>query len=283
MKAPHIKLICAMLIFGSVGLFVRQIPLPSSAIALGRGLLGSIFLLAVALLTHLKWDKPNILRNLPLLLCSGAAIGFNWILFFEAYRYTTISAATLAYYCAPVFIVLLSPLFLKEQLTANKLLGIVLAMAGMVLVNGMMQGGIDPVRGMLFGLAAAVLYAAVVLMNKFIRNLSSLETTIVQIIAATVVLIPYVGLTEDSNLILPQGIGLLSLFIVGIVHTGIAYTIYFGAIKDLPAQTAAVLSYIDPVSALFFSAIFLQEWMNGWQWLGAALILGGAFLAEHKK
>jgi len=284
MMKAHLKLIIAMLIFGSIGLFVRQIPLPSSVIALCRGFSGSIFLLIAAVITKMSWNFPSIKRNLPLLIFSGAALGFNWILFFEAFRYTTVSAATLAYYCAPVFIVLLSPILLKESLTLNKIAGIAMAMLGMVLVNGMIQGGADPLKGMLFGLAAACFYASVVLMNKFIRDLSSLETTIIQMIAAAFVLLPYVILTEDiASLSLPQGTGLLCLFIVGIVHTGIAYTLYFGSIKELPTQTAAVFSYIDPVSALFFASIFLQEWMNSWQWLGALLILGGAVCMERKK
>lgn len=279
---PYFKLIGSMLLFGSIGLFVREIALPSSVIALCRAVLGGIFLLMAGLMMRVSWNWEAIRRNGLLLLFSGAAIGFNWIFLFEAYRYTTIGAATLAYYCAPLLIVLLSPFLLKEPLTSFKIGGVVLAMLGMYLVNGTMQGGTAPLVGMGYGLAAAALYASVVIMNKWIKELSALETTLIQLLAAAVVLLPYVLLIEGTAISPPSRMGLVCLLLIGIVHTGIGYTMYFGAVKKLPAQTLAVLSYIDPMSALFFAAVLLQEQMTMIQLCGAACILGGAFLSEWK-
>lgn len=275
-----LKVIAAMLIWGSLGLVVRNIDLPSAQIVLWRAILGGAFLLVVLLAGR---EKPNIAalkRNLPLLLCSGAVMGLNWALLFESYRYTTVSAATLSYYCAPVMVMLAAPFVLKEKLTAAKAVGVVMAMAGMVLLAGSGAGGTDPVRGVICGLAAAAFYATVMLLNKFVTGLSGLVATLVQLAGAGVVMLAYVTISGSANWTLPQGKGLAALLMVGVLHTGVALWLFFSALRTLPAQTSALLSYIDPASALFFSAVFLNEQLGLAQLAGAALILGGAAVGE---
>jgi RarD protein len=281
MKAK-IYLVLAMLTFGSIGLFVREIPLPSAQIAMTRGVIGSLFLLITSLFMKKKLSIASIKKNLFLLSASGAAIGFNWILLFEAYKYTTISNATLSYYFAPVFVVFLSPLVLKERLTKVKIVCILGAMAGMFLIAGSGNLGSFEAKeliGIGFGLSAAVLYASVVLMNKFMKDLTGLETTLVQLSTAALVLIPYVLL--QGNLQFKELVGKewFLLIFVGLIHTGIAYLVYFTVFQKLSSQTVAIFSYIDPISAIVMSAIFLGETMNGLQVLGGVLILGAAFLS----
>lgn len=281
MKAK-LSMITAMLIFGSIGLLVKGIPLTSAQIALTRGIIGSLFLFAASLLLKKKLSLSNIRRNLLLLIASGAAIGFNWILLFEAYKYTTIANATLSYYFAPVIVVFLSPVVLKERLTKRKILCILVAMAGMFLVAGNGNGEGFQMReliGIGFGLSAAVLYASVVCMNKFMKGLSGLETTLVQISTAALVLLPYVLIQGDIRLMELNTKEWILLLIVGIVTTGFAYLLYFTSFQELEGQTVAVFSYIDPISAIVMSAIFLGETLNILQICGGVLILGAAFLS----
>ena len=110
MNTPKLKFLGAMGIFGTVGIFVHYIPLPSATIAFCRGLLGVAFLLLFLLLTGKKLSLPDIKKHVWLLCLSGAAIGANWILLFESYRYTTVATATVCYYFAPLFLLLASPL-----------------------------------------------------------------------------------------------------------------------------------------------------------------------------
>ncbi|MDF2537291.1 MAG: protein of unknown function transrane [Herbinix sp.] len=270
----------SMLIFGSIGLFVRNIQLTSSEIAVARGFIGSIFILVVLVLTRQKFSWKAIRPNLVLLIASGTAIGINWILLFEAYRYTTISNATLSYYFAPVFVMFLSPFLLKEKLRAGKLLGIIGAVIGMFLIVGVESvPGNNHLLGITYGLLAAVFYASDILMNKFIKNLSGLETTIIQLTAASFVLLPYVLVTQKTAISLDMK-SLVLLLIVGVIHTGIAYILYFSAIKRLSGQTIAVLCYIDPISAILMSNIFLGEQLSALQITGGILILGAAFFHE---
>jgi drug/metabolite transporter (DMT)-like permease len=281
MNQAKLIYIGAMLIFGSIGLVSRNIQLASGQIALTRGLIGSIFLLFAsrALKVTLSWHtiKPNLL----LLILSGAGIGFNWILMFEAYKYTSIANATLSYYFAPVFVVLLSPFLLKERLTPIKAFCILAALGGMFLIVGIGGGeGKNHIIGIGYGLAAAVLYASVVILNKYLKGLSGLETTLIQISAATVVLSPYILITEQIEIFHIEGRSALFLILMGLFHTGLAYLMYFTGMKKLKGQTVAVLSYTDPISAILMSAVFLGEKLTILQLLGGILILGATLFSE---
>jgi len=277
----RLSLIASMCIFGTIGLVRRYLPVPSGFLAMARGLLGALFLLALVHLRGNRLDRDAIRPMLSRLLLSGAMIGFNWILLFEAYRYTTVAIATLCYYMAPVFILITVPFVLHERLTLRKALCILAALLGMALVSGVSgsAGAVDW-RGILCGLGAAVLYACVVIVNKFIRYVPAYNKTIVQIVTAGAVLIPYVIVVEGFSEVHFTPTVVLMLLLTGLVHTGCAYALYFGSIDALSAQTLALLSYLDPVIAILLSALVLRERMTGAQAIGAILILCAAVVAE---
>ena len=276
------KLTLSMVIFGTIGIFRRYIPLPSSLVAMTRGLTGMLFLLLVMVLRKRGMNRTAVRRKFAMLCLSGAAIGVNWILLFEAYNYTSVATATLCYYLAPMFVILASPLVVGERLTAKKLICVLAALLGMVFVSGVLEagGGSSDLKGVLLGLGAAVLYASVVLMNKQLGDVPAYDRTIVQLGSSAAVLLPYVLLTEDIGALTftPGTIGLL--LVVGVVHTGMAYAMYFGSLMQLKAQTAAILSYIDPVVAVLLSALVLREHMSLLSGLGAILVLGAAVVSE---
>lgn len=280
-----LKMILAMVIFGTIGLFVRQIPLSSTMIAMVRGAVGAIFLLIISGISRQPVSGESVKKNLLVLVLSGAAIGINWILLFEAYRYTTVATATLCYYLAPVIVTLLSPLVLGERLTGRKVVCAAAALLGMVMVSGVLKSG--PVgtgnfTGILFGIGAAVFYAAVILLNKFLKGIDSKDSTIIQLATAALVLLPYLLGTESVSFAGIPGTALVLLLVVGILHTGIAYRLYFSAVADLKGQTIAIFSYMDPVVAIFLSALVLGEHMDSWSVMGAVLILGSTFYSEWK-
>ena len=277
-----LKIIFAMVTFGTIGIFVRNIELPSTIIALARGIIGTLFLLLVVFAKGKGLDYGAIKRNLTILAASGACIGFNWILLFEAYRYTTVATATLAYYMAPIFVIMASPFVLKERLTATKGLCVAMALTGMVLVSGVVQSGMDGVdfTGILCGVGAASLYATVILLNKFIKNISAYDMTIMQLGLAALVLLPYTMVTENFGALSPDTNSLLLLAVVGVIHTGFTYAMYFSSIQGLKAQTVAIFSYIDPIVAIILSAVLLNESMDVYSMVGAVLVLGSTFVSE---
>ena len=273
----------SMLIFGTIGIFRRYIPLPSGFIAMVRGLLGGLFLTAFVKLKRENSGDRLSLSRIFWLAVTGAVMGFNWILLFEAYNHTTVAVATLCYYMEPTIVLLLSPLLFGERLTKKKMLCAVIAVIGMVLVSGVTgNDGIQSgnLKGVAFGLGAALLYSFVVIMNKTLSGINAWKKTIIQLISAGAVMIPYLLLTRGFSSVTFSRLTVLLLLVVGIVHTGFAYALYFGSMDGLKAQTIALLSYIDPVSALFFSAVFLREPLSPAGLAGAVMIIGSAIVSE---
>jgi RarD protein len=273
--SPRWMLIASMSIFGTLGIFVRNIPVSSGELALYRAVLAVLLISVFLLITKQKIPFANMKKELPLLLASGVAIGINWILLFEAYKYTTVSVATLSYYFAPVIVTLVCPILFKEKLTKKQFICFFMSTVGLVLITGLGEiGGGKDFLGILFGLGAAAFYATVILLNKFIRNVEGIHRTLLQFIAAVVTLVPYVLLTGGVTLGGLNGFGWANLLIVGLIHTGVTYCMYFSSLKELPGQKAAILSYIDPLVAVLISVTILGESMTLWQVIGGMLILG---------
>ena len=275
-KNPRLMMVVAMTIFGTLGLFVRNIPLSSGEIALYRAVMASVMIGLVLLVTKQKIPFAGMKKELPLLLISGVAMGFNWILLFEAYKYTTISVATLSYYFAPVIVTVACPVLFKEKMGAKQWICFVMSTVGIVLITGLgdLSGNNQHFLGILLGLGAACLYATVILLNKFIKKVEGLHRTFLQFVAAVIVLIPYVALTSGFHLENMGGLGWGSLLTVGLVHTGITYCLYFSSLKELPGQKAAILRYIDPLVAVLVSVAVLGESITLLQIIGGILILG---------
>ena len=274
------KILTSMAIFGTVGIFVRYIPMASAGIAFCRGVLGCVFLLLLMALTGKTPNLQDMKRNGWILAISGAAIGINWILLFEAYRYTTVAIATICYYLAPAFVTLASPL-VGEKLTVKKLVCIGVALVGMVFVSGVFQGNQESsFLGVALGVGAAVFYASVILLNKKLSPIGAYDKTLCQLGAASLVVAPYILLSGGMDFGAMPTLGWIKLGIVGVVHTGIAYALYFGGIRDVNAQTAAILSYLDPVLSILLSALILRERLDVFSAAGAVLILGSAMYSE---
>ena len=261
-----------MAVFGTIAPFVRRISVSSGELALYRAILGAALIGVYLLIRRENPFSAKLRREILLLLLSGGAMGINWILLFEAYRYTTVSTATLCYYFAPVIVTLLSPILFREALTPRQILCFFMATLGLVLITGVEGRG--NLTGILFGLGAAAFYAAVVLLNKYIRHTAGIQRTFLQFLAAIVILIPYVAATGGVTLSRLNSIGWVCLLVVGIFHTGITYCLYFSSLKAIPGQSAAILSYIDPLVAVLISVTVLQEPLSWRQALGGALILG---------
>lgn len=271
----------SMCIFGTISLAVRNIPLSSGETALMRAVIATVGILLYMLITRQKLSLSSAKADAPLLLLSGAMMGANWIFFFGALKYTTVAIATLSYYFSPVLVMILSPLLFREKLTAKQIVCFVFATIGLVLVIGV--GGGDSgnyMLGIAFGLIAAVLYTGIVLINKRIKNVTGMSRTILQFAAAIAVLIPYVAIDGGFHVHTLRGAGLISLLVLGLFHTGLAYCIYFSFVGKLRGQQVAILSYMDPVVAVIVSVAILGESITVGQIIGGVLILGFSLLNE---
>jgi len=282
MKKEKLLLAIIMIGFGSIGLFVKSVPFTSGQIALARGAIGSLFIFLYTLISKQKLSWTRIRPNLYLLILLGTLIGINWILLFQAYHYTTIPNATVLYYLAPVIMVILANRFLNEKLNAVRIFSILAALIGMVCIVGFDLNTVSAsdLTGFSFALGAAVLYATVITLNKFLKNINGIESTFVQLLFAAISLFPYVMLTDGFSLTGVSSTAIGLILFVGIFHTGISYTIYFTVVRKISNQTVAAYSYIDPVSAILMSTLFFHESMTPLQILGGVLILGATMVSE---
>ena len=279
-RMSQLSLAVAMVIFGTVPLVQHYIPLSSPMIALSRGLLGTLVLLLVMLIRRRRFDRKAVRANLVRILISGVVLGVNWIVLFESFRLTTVSVATLCDNFAPLFVVLVTPLIFKEKLTKEKIICVLVAAAGILFVSGFLgEVEIGNPKGVVLSLCSAVLYGTVMILNKTIVGVPAFEKTILQLGACAAALFPYVLLTEDFSAVQLDGLGLAMLLVAGVVHTGVAYLLYFGSMDGMRAQTVALMSYIGPCVSLLVSTLALKEPMTWLQGVGAVFILGAAFFS----
>ena len=273
--------VASMLIFGTIGVFRRYIPCSSAFLAFARGVTGGLFLLLFVRLGKKGGREKIPLRTFLWLAVSGAVMGINWILLFEAFNYTTVGIATLCYYMQPVIVTLLSPLIFREKLTLKKSLCAAAAILGMVLISGVIGGTpAGSPRGILLGLGAAVFYSIVVIMNKKAPGLNAYRKTTIQLLSAGLIMVPYMLLNGGTGIAGIGPTGILLLLAVCLIHTGLAYVLYFGSMDGLRAQSAAILSYIDPVTAFLLSALLLREPLSLPGIIGAVMIILSAVISE---
>lgn len=279
-KYDRLKMLIAMCIYGSIGIFIHEIQLPRAAIALFRGVCGGAFLILLFVITRRKFDFAALRGKMLPLVISGVLMGLNWVFLFVAYDYAGVAVSTLCYYTAPMFVLLLSPLVLHEKLTARHVLCIFAALCGTALISHITAPG-NSFFGVLLALAAALLYAAVIFFNKKLADAPAYERTVIQLLSSALPLIPYVCLTASPADLHTDARTLIFLLTVGLLHTGVAYALYFDAVAKLPTRTVAMYAYLDPVLAVLFSVLFLGEPLTVSTVLGAALILGAAFVSER--
>ena len=280
MLREKLKYVAAVLLYGTVGTFLRFVALPSEMVAFFRGLIGAVFILLALLFWGKRPDGAAIRRNGRWLLLSGVCLGLNWLFLFAAYVETSVAVASLCNYLAPVLVIAAAPLLLRERLDKRKLPLILLALIGIVLVSGVLGGGGGSLKGVLLGLAAAVCFAAIVLCNRRLRDISPMDRSLVQLALSAATLLPFVLAKSWGHWPAPDLGSVLIVLLLGAVHTGFAYCLYFSGMGSLPVQTVALLGYLEPVVSVLCSAFFLAEPLTPLGWLGAALILGAAAAGE---
>lgn len=279
----YLMFVAAMLIFGSNGVFASMLEMSGAQLVLLRTLIGGAVLLIIILISRSRTPKEVLLREKWRLLFAGVCLGANWALLFEAYNLMNVSLATLTYYTAPVLVLVLAPLVLKERQNGLAYLGMAVVIVGMLLVVGtdFGEGGVSA-TGLIVGLGSAVFYAMLMLVNKQITGVSGLNLTFIEIVIAAVILLPYVFATSGGVPLPTDARGIFALLFLCTVNTGFAYWLYFSSMNRLPAKAVALMGYFDPVSALIFSAVFLDERLSSVQLAGAILVLAGALVGQFR-
>ena len=278
--AERVKYILAVVLYGTIGMFLRFVRVPSEIVAMCRGIFGSLFILAVLAASGRKPDGGAIRRNLRWLLIGGVSLGLNWIFLFAAYIRTTVAVASLCNYMAPVIVILIAPAVLGERFDWKKMLCVAAAFAGIILVSGVWNGSVGNPAGVVMGLAAAACFVVIVICNRKIGDIPALDKSVVQLAVSAVTILPYVLIRNAGQPLEFDPRSVLIILMLGVLHTGAAYCLYFSGMGSLPVQTVAILGYLEPVVSVLCSAFFLREGMGAAGWIGAVLIVGAAVVSE---
>ncbi len=279
-KKSYLKYLTALLLFGTNGIVASRISLDSCSIVFLRTLLGSIFLLFIFVLTGHRFTFQKRRKDFVYIVVSGIAMGASWMCLYEAYRRIGVSIASLLYYCGPVIVMALSPVLFNERLTRYKIIGFAAVICGIVCVNGSMEKELN-IFGIICGCGSALFYSVMVSANKKARHIEGFENSLIQIVISFLTATVFAGI-KTSYVFNIQHTDLLWIFILGILNTGIGCYFYFSSIGRLPVQTVAVCGYLEPLSAVLFSVVLLNETMSPLQTAGAVLIIGGAIFSEVK-
>lgn len=278
--AERVKYITAVILYGTIGMFLRYVHAPSELVALCRGIIGAAFIFLYRLLQGQQPDRSAIRKALPLLIFSGVCLGLNWIFLFAAYIRTTVAVASLCNYLAPAVVILVTPAVLRERLDLRKIPFVLLALAGILLVSGVWEDGGGDTAGVLLGLAAAVFFVLLVVCNRKLKAVPALDRAMIQLAVSAAAILPYVLIRNWGTM--PE-LDLRSwgiILMLGIVHTGLAYCFYFSGMGSLPVQTVAILGYLEPVVSVLCSVLFLREPLSLPGWIGAFLVLASAAVSE---
>ncbi len=280
-KLRKLEYIIAIFIYGTIGCFSRFIDLPSGLIVLSRGIIGSLFILAFLLIKRQKINFEKIKKNIVPLILGGASLGFNWIFLFSAYSETTVANSILLNYLAPAMFIIAAVIIFKEKMKIYKIICVIVSLFGMAMICGVFEGGINmSTLGLVFGLLASIAYLLLLVFNKMLKDVDSTDRTLVQLVVASIVMLPYALFTADFSTIVVSPKAIIFLVILGLIHTGLAYLMYLGSMAYLRAQTIAIYSYIEPVLSVLLSYFILHENMTVIGFIGGGLILGGTLVSE---
>lgn len=282
MKRSYIKYILGLLLFGSNGIVASYIALNSYEIVLLRTLLGSLLLLFLFFIKKGKFTFYQKKKQFAWLAISGIAMGASWIFLYEAYARIGVSIASLLYYCGPVIVMILSPILFHEKLTVPKITGFLTVLCGVFLVNGTDSHKIIDSFGSICGVMSAVMYSFMVIFNKKAKKITGLENAVLQLLISFLTVAAFVGIKQGFAIHIPPS-GIFPILVLGLLNTGIGCYFYFSSISSLPVQTVAICGYLEPLSAVLFSVLFLKESLLPVQVVGAVMIFGGAVIGECVK
>lgn len=284
MNKYKLKYILAVIIYGTIGYILHFINLPSEIVVLARGTIGSIFIYLYLRLSGKNLDLVSIKKHLKYLVLSGIALGLNWVFLFASYRVSTVALGSLCNYMAPIILIIISPIFFNEKLTIKKSFCAVFAFIGIILVSGILEENVVVnVEGIVLGLLAALCFVFIIVFNRQLKDVPVYDKVVIQLAVSALTVLPYVIFNNINTDIVFDTRSVLLTILLGVVHTGFAYCLYFGSIDHIPVQSVAILGYIEPVCGILTSAFLLNEPISPLGILGAVFIIISACTSEIVK
>lgn len=288
-NVEKIKLVFIYITFGTIGLVTHFIPLSSPAIVFYRAIFGALFIIISTYAVGDSINLKSILDNFVVLIFTGLFMGLNWVLQFEAFRVSSVAIGTVCYNTMPIFLIIIASIVFQEKMSYKTIICIIIATIGVVLVSNVMNTGIksSAVIGSVYGILGAIFYALILTFNRYLSDISTRDKVVFQFVFSAIIMAIYIIFISKSSFIFDSTVktsemftGIICILLLGIFHTGFCYIHYFNAVAVLKAETVGLLTYIDPVVALFLSYFVLKENMSFLQIIGAIMILGSTLVNE---
>ena len=275
----RIKLVLVMIIWGSLGVFTRSIPLSALSLAFLRAFIALPVLFVVMKMK--KGDKVKGQLLLPYLI-SGVLLGFGWLTLFYGFKHTSISSAVMIYNMCPVYVMIFAPLVLKETISKIQIAVIFISFLGLFLIVGHNLSEGYGYMGLVLSAVSGMLYATIVLINRSIKvRVDNQTATFVQILTAMIVLLPFVLIDGNVFTVVQlDAIAVIYTILLGVLHTGVAYTMFFSVYAHMKSVEIVSYSFLEPLFGILFSVIFIGETLTFPQIIGGFLILGSNYLGQ---
>lgn len=278
----RIKLVLVMIIWGSLGVFTRSIPLSALSLAFLRAFIALPVLFVVMKMK--KADKVKWQQLIPYII-SGVLLGFGWLSLFYGFKHTSISSAVMIYNMCPVYVMIAAPLVLKETISKIQIAVIFISFFGLFLIVGHDLSEGSGYVGLALSAVSGVFYAVIVLINRSIKTRVDNQTaTFAQILTAMIVLLPFVLI--DGNIFTVVHLNVVAVtytVLLGVLHTGVAYTLFFSLYAHMKSVEIVSYSFLEPLFGILFSVIFVGETLTFPQIIGGILILGSTYIGEMLK
>lgn len=287
-KAP-LYVILAGMCWGIIGIFARKLSengFSSIQLTASRCAITAILLTVYLVFKDrekLKIDKKDIWYFIGTGI--GSIIFFN-IFYFMTIQETTLSIASILLYTAPCFVVILSSIIFKERITLNKILALLMAFIGCVLITGII--GMSSLNitsfGILTGLGSGICYALYSIFGGLaLKKYDTLTVTVYTFIVASVSILPFSNMTEMIQNIVTSKIVLSNVLLLGIVSTLVPFLLYTLGLKNMEAGKASVMAFVEPMVATIVGIILFGEQLNIQNIVGIILIFMSIILLNLKK
>ncbi|WP_144510771.1 DMT family transporter [Bacillus sp. FJAT-22090] len=270
-----LKMTLSMAIFGSIGFFTGKTGIPAEELVFVRCICATIFLGLCWLISGQHkveiWRKKEVIQTL---VC-GIFLVLNWVFLFKAFEEMSITIAISIYNLAPIFVLILGSLFLKERMNLTSLLAIIICFLGSIFIIGIQNfttltdflGS-----GFIWALLSALCYAMTMLLGKGINGLSAYAMTFVQTTVGIFMLFPFMDFAVFHGL---SGENWLYILGTGLIHTGFVYFLFFDSLRKLSTVVISALVFVDPVVAILLDTIILNFRPSTLQTIGIILIFSG--------
>ena len=277
-KQSLLEIHAAVVLFGLAGLFGKWLAFSPFLIVLGRVFFASLALFLIFLFS--KQDmRISPKKNYAVFILLGFILALHWVAFFQSIQISTVAIGLLSYSSFPVFTVFLEPLFFKEKLRISRLMFALLCVLGIFLIIPRFDLTDSVYQGVLWGLFAGFTFSILTILNRKLSQIySSLLITFYQDLWATLFLLPFFFIMRPHL----NGKDILLLLVLGIFCTALSHSLFIKGMRLIKAQTAAIISSLEPVYGIIMALFILKEVPSLRTILGGIVILGTTFAVTWK-